>query len=141
MKVEVWNWTKLKNLKMKKIARDNRQITFFYNPESSIGKKALAFLQESEVPTLTVDLLKNPPTPSQWIEIANDLGMDISELILKDHPVFKKQYSSSNLDTNGWLKVMQQHPEVIDQPIAIRGDKVLLVKIPTDILQLLKATI
>jgi arsenate reductase len=126
---------------MKKIARDNRQITFFYNPESSIGKKTLDYLQESVVPTLTVDLLKNSPTPSQWIEIANDLGMEVSELILKDHPVFKKQYSTSDLDTDGWLKVMHHHPEVIDQPIAIRGDKVLLVKIPTDILQLLKTTI
>lgn len=122
---------------MKHIARDEHQITFFYNPDSSIGKKTLAYVKESDVPVRAVNILKETPTASQWLEISNDLEIDVSELILKHHPVFKKQYQSVGLDTNGWLKVMRKHPEVIDQPIAIRGKKVLLVKVPTDILQLI----
>lgn len=126
---------------MAEIARNKRQITFYYNPDSIVAKKTLAYLQESEVPVLTVNLLENPPTGSQWVEIARDLGVEISELILKDHPVFSSQYLNPDLSTEDWLKIMQQHPEVVDQPIAIRGEKVLLVRTPTEVLQLLKAKI
>ena len=124
---------------MKAIARDPRQINFYYNPDSSVGKKAYAYLQESNIPIFPVNILKENPTESQWLEIANDLGIDVSELILKDHPVFKSQYETTNLDTEGWLRIMRKHPEVIDQPIAIRGKKALLIKTPTEVLQLLNA--
>ena len=122
---------------MTKIARDERQITFYYNPDSSVGKQTLAYLEEAKIPVLRKNILKNHPTGSQWLEIADDLGIDVSDLVLKDHPVFTKQYQEADLDTNGWLKVMKNHPEVIDQPIAIRGEKVLLVRAPTEILRLI----
>ena len=121
------------------IARDDRQITFYYNPESSVGRKSLAYIQESKVPVLTVNLLENNPTGSQWLEIASGLGIDIGDLILKDHPVFTQHYGEADLDAEGWLKVIQNHPEVVDQPIVIRGEKVVLVKVPTEILQVLDA--
>ena len=123
---------------MGEIARDQRQITLYYNPDSSVGRKTLAYLQESKIQTLTVNLLKTPPTGAQWLEIANSLGVDISDLVLKDHPVFTKQYTTTDLNTDDWLKIIHQHPEVVDQPIAIRGNKVLLVRTPTEILQLIK---
>jgi arsenate reductase (glutaredoxin) len=122
---------------MKEIARNKHQITAYYNPDSSVAKKTLAYLQESKIPVLTIDILKNPPTGSQWMEIANDLGVPVSDLILKDHPVYQKQYAQSELSDHDWLKIMQFHPEVIDQPIVIRGERVLLVKTPTDVLQLI----
>jgi arsenate reductase-like glutaredoxin family protein len=70
------------------------------------------------------------------MEIANDLGVLVSDLILKDHPAYQKQYAQSDLRDHNWLKIMQFHPEVIDQPIVIGGE-VLLVKTPTDVLQLI----
>ncbi len=124
---------------MKDLAKDEHQIMFYYNPDSSIAKQTLVYLQESRVPVLKVNVLKNPPTGRQWLEIAEELGMDISDLILKDHPVYIKQYHNADFDTNGWLKVIHFHPEVVDQPIAMRGDKTILVKTPTEILQLLNA--
>jgi len=123
---------------MVEIARDDQQITVYYNPDSSIGKKTLAYLQSSKVPVLTINLLEDAPTGSQWLEIVHAMDMELFELVLRDHPVFSNQYLQVDLETEDWLKIMQQHPEVIDQPIAIRGDKVLLIRTPTDILQLLE---
>ena len=102
-----------------------------------MGKQAFAYVQEAKIPVLTVNLLENPPTGTQWLEIASGLGIDVADLILKDHPVFTQQFGRADFDTAGWLKVMKNHPEVIDQPIAIRGDKVYLIKTPTEILQVL----
>jgi arsenate reductase len=124
---------------MGEIARNQRQITFYYNPDSSVAKKALGYLQEAEVPVLTINLLDKPLTGSQWLEIADGLGMEISELVLKDHPVFTKQYLDADLSVEDWLKIIRKHPEIVDQPIAVRGEKILLVRTPTEILQLLKA--
>ncbi len=124
---------------MTEIARNERQITFFYNPDSSVAIKTLAYIQQSEIPVLIVDLIKNPPSSAQWLEIAEELGVSIEKFVQKDHPVFTKQYPNINLDMKDWLKLMNKHPEVIDQPIAIRGDKVVLVNTPTDILHLLNA--
>lgn len=122
---------------MTEIAHSERQITVYYNPESSIGMKALAYLQESKFPVLLIDIIKNPPTSAQWIEIAEGLGVDVSELVQKDHPAFTCQYPPSELNAEDWLKIMHKHPEVIDQPIILRGRRALLIRTPTDVLKIL----
>jgi len=68
---------------MGSIAKDSRQITFFYNSESSLGKQVNAYVNSAEKDVLGVDIIKTKVTAKQWSEIAEGLEKNISDLV--DH--------------------------------------------------------
>ena len=101
----------------------------------------LVYAKALGVPVLTIDISKTPITGSQIFEIANRLGMEIKDLIYRDNDVFNSKsepinLEALNLSSEDWIKMIQKNPEILKQPIAIRGDKTILVVTPTDILQL-----
>jgi arsenate reductase-like glutaredoxin family protein len=109
---------------MGSIAKDSRQITFFYNSESSLGKQINAYVNSAEKEVLGVDVSKTKVTAKQWAEIAGGLEKKISELIDQDHPDFKSEYGedSVDLDEKTWLQLLEKNPKVLKNPIAINGN-------------------
>ena len=88
------------------------------------------------LPLRDVDILKTPFTGTQLAEIADSLQMPIYELVNQEHPSFKKHFRHPNLSADDWIKILRKNPELIKEPIAIRGAKTILVKIPSDIIKL-----
>jgi arsenate reductase len=126
---------------MAQIETSNRQITLYCIENSNRAKQTLVYAKALGVPVLTIDISKTPITGSQIFEIANRLGMEIKDLIYRDNDVFNSKsepinLEALNLSSEDWIKMIQKNPEILKQPIAIRGDKTILVVTPTDILQL-----
>ncbi|MGB4839318.1 MAG: hypothetical protein WBP08_10020 [Saprospiraceae bacterium] len=126
---------------MAQIETSNRQITLYCIENSNRAKQTLVYAKALGVPVLTIDISKTPITGSQIFEIANRLGMEIKDLIYRDNDVFNSKsepinLEALNLSSVDWIKMIQKNPEILKQPIAIRGDKTILVVTPTDILQL-----
>lgn len=120
---------------MKQIARSSKQITIYYDPESSRCGKVLAIIRTQGLPIQDVDLIKNPPTEEQLLEIADMLGMPISEMINRDHPVYMKQFADLDLSDHDWVKMIRKHPEILKSPIIIHGDKAFLISSPNEALR------
>jgi arsenate reductase len=121
---------------MGEIATSNREVILFYNPNSIIGKKALAYARAEGLAIRDVDILRTPFTGTQLEEIADRLQLTIGELANKDHPDFKKHFGQPNLSDRDWIKILRKNPELIKEPIAIRGDITILVKTPSDLVKL-----
>jgi arsenate reductase len=67
--------------------------------------------------------------------------MELKDLINLDNDLLDSKFELINLDSQNlspddWIKMIQKNPEILKQPIAIRGDKTVLVVTPTDVLQL-----
>ena len=127
-----------KHSTMSELTKIPNQLNVYFLPDSETSKQTLAILEESKVPVHTVNLLREPLTPTQLEELLDGLGMHPEALVCKESQEYKELFPEVDLDTGDWLTLISKHPEIIRQPIAQRGRKVMLVKVPTDILQLLE---
>ena len=120
---------------MTQIASSNRHITLYCIENSIKGKQTLAYAKAEGVSVLSIDIIKTPLTGSQIAEIANNLDLEIKDLIDLNNDLFKLEFEHLNLSSEDWIKMIRRNPEILKQPIAIWGDRTILVETPTDIVQ------
>ncbi|TAK37297.1 MAG: hypothetical protein EPO28_12240 [Saprospiraceae bacterium] len=121
---------------MPEIATSERQITLFYSSESVRAKKVLALARTKELPIREIDILATPLTGTQILELAGNLNVKVEDLVNQEHPYFKEHFGHHDFCATNWLKMIEHNPQILKQPIAMRGDKTILIETPTDILQL-----
>lgn len=121
---------------MGEIATSARQITLFYNSDSSRAKQTLAYAKAEGLPILEVDILKTKLTGTQILELAEKLDMKVRDLVNQKHPSYKEKFKSHDLSEEDWIKMIKKNPEIMKQPIAIRGEITILVNTPTDIIKI-----
>jgi len=122
------------NIKMGEIATSERQITIYYNPESLIAEKTLAFAKAQGLATLEIDVLKTPLTGTQLAELSGRLNVEIKDLVNQEHEFFENISEIAEFSSDDWIKMIRSNPEIL-KLIALQGDKTVLVHTPTDILK------
>ncbi|MBR9846912.1 MAG: hypothetical protein GYB35_12775 [Algicola sp.] len=116
------------------ISTDKNMIKLYYSSKSSIGEQTYSYLNASFKDILAIDITKTNVTGSQWKDIAEHLDVNIGDLVDTDHPDFTKTYGdTTNLDENGWIKILDNNPEVLVYPVVIIEDKYTQIKNPSDI--------
>ncbi|MCM4168110.1 putative protein YfgD [Arenibacter antarcticus] len=118
------------------ISRSDRQITLYYNSRSQRGKQTLVYAKTHGLPIEEIDILKTPLTGTQITELADGLGIDIKELVNQKHYKYRRKFTVQCFSSEDWITVIQNHPEIMKQPIALRGDRTIFVETPTDIIRL-----
>jgi len=121
---------------MGKIATSNRQITLYYNSRSSRAKQTLAYAKAEGLPILKIDILKTKLTGSHIVDLADRLKIEIKDLVNQQHPAYTRKFESLNLSEIDWIKMIQNNPIIMKQPIALRGNTTILVETPTDIIKI-----
>ena len=121
---------------MGEIATSDRQITLFYNSKSSRAKQTLAYAKAEGLPIQEIDILQTPITGTQIIELVDRLGIKVADLVNQNHPTYSSKFSKADLSSEDWIKMIQNNPEIMKQPIAIRGDITILVETPSDIIKI-----
>jgi arsenate reductase len=121
---------------MSDIATSKRQITLFYSSKSDRAKKTLAFAIAEGLHILEIDILKTKLTGTQLAELAEKLHIEVADLVNQEHPSYTSKFESHNFSTDDWIKMIQHNPEIMKQPIALRGDITILVETPTDIIKI-----
>lgn len=121
---------------MGEIATSTRQITLFYSSKSVRAKQTLAFAKSEGVPIQEIDILKTPLTGTQIAELADRLHLEIEDLVNQEHPAYTSHFEHHNFSSEDWIKMIRHNPEIMKQPIALRGDKTVLVETPTDIIKI-----
>ena len=120
------------------LSTNKRMIKLYYSSESSTGKQTLGYIDDSEKDQLAIDIQKTNVTGTQWKEIAEKLGKSIGDLVDKEHPSFTDLYSEqTQLTETDWIKVLNNHPEVLSDPILIVGTKFYQIENPSDVEKLL----
>lgn len=118
------------------ISTSERQITVFYNPISDTAKQTLAYARTHGLAIEEIDVSKTPMTGTQIAELANRLDIEIKELINMNHHKYRRKFTFQHFSCEDWITMIQNHPEIMKQPIALRGNKTILVETPTDILKI-----
>ena len=121
---------------MGEIATSERQITLFYHSRSNRAKQTLAYARAEGLPILQIDILKTPLTGTQIAELVDRLGMEIKDLVNQEHPAYTKHFEHHDFSEEDWIKMIKKNPQIMKQPIALRGKLTILVETPTDIIKI-----
>jgi arsenate reductase len=121
---------------MGEIATSDRQITLFYSSKSVRAKQTLAYAKAEGLPIQEIDILKTRLTGTQIVELADRLQMKVADLVNQEHPSYTSQFEHHDFSTDDWIKMIRHHPEIMKQPIALRGAATILVETPTDIIKI-----
>lgn len=121
---------------MGEIATSDRQITLYYHSKSNRAKQTLAYAKAEGLPIYEVDILKTPLTGTHIAELADRLGIEIKQLVNQEHPAYRSKFEYHEFSSEDWIKMIRHNPEIMKQPIALRGKLTILVETPTDIIKI-----
>lgn len=121
---------------MGEIATSDRQITIYYTTNSVRAKQALAYAQSEGLTIQPIDILKTRLTGTQIAELANRLGIEVKDLVNQEHPAYAKKFEPVELSSQDWITMIQHNPEIMKQPIALRGNHTILVETPSDMIKI-----
>lgn len=96
----------------------------------------MAYAKAEGLPILEVDMLKAPLTGTQIAELADRLGLAIKDLVNQEHPAYKHEFEHHDLSSEDWTKMIRHNPDIMKEPIALPGNRTILVETPTDIIKI-----
>jgi len=115
-------------------ARDERQLSYIYSSESDLGRKVLGYVEGIDKEIRTVDISRDKLGDTVWTEISDLLGMNFGQFLATEHPEAPENVQNADFDTNGWLKILDKNPMLLQNPIAINGIRAKVVRSRADIL-------
>jgi arsenate reductase-like glutaredoxin family protein len=127
----------MKEKDMISLATSPRQIVLFYNSKEKKHRECRAYAESAEEDLLVIDISETKVTGTQWAEVADVLDIKVEDLIDFEHPDFTAAYEGdARPDADGVIKMIQNNPNTLIHPIAIKGKKGVMAKFYDDILKL-----
>ncbi|WP_338358623.1 ArsC/Spx/MgsR family protein [Yeosuana marina] len=114
------------------LAHDKRQLTYIYSSSSHLGKQVLGYIQGIDKNIEVIDIEKEKISHSIWVEIAKELKVPFKK-IFETKSISNK--NEDNFTTDDWLKMIEKNPALLQKPIAINGDRIMLVSHRSEILK------
>ena len=107
----------------------------YHNTRCSKSRATLAILEQNNVEFEIVNYLEKPPSESELRSVLQDLGICARDLIRKGESVYKDlQLSNKSLTEDELIKVMLNHPILIERPI-VRTNKGVVIGRPPENVQ------
>jgi len=113
--------------------------TIWHNPKCSKSREGLAILQESKSDFEIVKYLDSPITAGQIQELLKLLGISARELMRTKEEIYKELNLKNETDENRLIEAMVQHPRLIERPIIIRGNRAIIGRPSSLIVEFLKS--
>ena len=113
-------------------------LRIYHNARCSKSRSACALVAERGVAAEIVDYLETPPTRAELISLLKKLGITAEALIRKGEPVFRSDYAGRPLSEADCLDALVAHPELMERPILVRGDRAVIGRPPERALELLE---
>jgi arsenate reductase len=116
----------------------SEKIMIFHNPRCSKSRESLNLLVDAKCEIEIIEYLKDAPTAKELQLIIEKLGIKAENLIRKNEEEFKIHFQGKSLSDIDCINAMVRYPKLIERPIVIKGNKAVIGRPPSLILDLLK---
>jgi arsenate reductase len=119
-------------------SRRMERVTIYHNPACGKSRGALDILRQRAVPCDVVEYLQQPPDRAGLERIVRLLPDPPSALVRKD-----KRFAGLGLDAAAYttaeavIDLLLAHPELMERPVVIRGNRALIARPSEKVLDLL----
>lgn len=108
----------------------------YHNPRCSKSRQTLEIIQKKGLEIEIIDYLVKPPTTKELEEIITLLKINPEDLVRKSEDIYKEKFKGKKITQQEWVKIMVEHPKLIERPIVISGDKAIIGRPPEKVIEL-----
>lgn len=112
-------------------------IKIYHNPRCRKSRETLEIIRQEGYEPEIIEYLQYPPTETELKDMLVKMGKGPEEIIRKGEDVFKTNYKGKQLTDAEWIKVMVENPKLIERPIVVKGENVVLGRPPENVKELL----
>ena len=114
------------------------EIIIYHNPRCSKSRQTLALIHEQGVQPVVIEYLDNPPTHLQLDSILRGLKMEPRELMRRGEAEYKELgLADESLSRSALIEAMITSPKLIQRPIVVAGDEIVIGRPPEAVLAVL----
>lgn len=118
---------------MHKTITSNSEIQLYIKPDCSKSKKAIAYAKSIAKQVNAIDINRTKGTGTIWRSILTKLNKNPKDLLDKSQPYYQKNIRGRDFEERDWTYLLMNNPRLVRSPIAVRGNKAILLDNPTDI--------
>ena len=114
-----------------------KKISIWHNNRCSKSREALSILEDIKCDKEVFEYLKTPPTKEIIKELLAKLNLNPRELMRTKEDIYKELNLKDEKDDEKLIQAMVENPKLIERPIIIKGDKAIIGRPVTNVLNLL----
>lgn len=111
-------------------------LTIYHNPRCSKSRETLALLESKGLSPRVVEYLKAPPSQTELKRILKALGRPAKDIVRKKEAAEAK-IDVEALTDDDLIAAMASHPEIIERPIVVNGERAAMGRPPERVLDVL----
>lgn len=113
-------------------------VTIYHNTRCSKSRATLQILEEKNIEPVVVEYLKTPPDAKTLDDLLAKLGMDPRDLMRKQEDEYKENHlDDESLSREDLIAAMIKFPKLIERPIVVANNKVVIGRPPEKVLDIL----
>lgn len=113
-------------------------ITIYHNPRCSKSRQTLELLNERGIQANIVEYLSSPPSHQQLDSLLRGLEMEPRDFIRKGEAEYAElKLDDEALSRDQLIDAMIKHPKLIQRPVVIVGDQIMIARPPEAVLTIL----
>ena len=111
---------------------------YYHNPRCSKSRQGLALLEENKITPTVKEYLKEGLEEKELDALFKRLGKEPLEVMRTKEDVFKElNLKGKDLSRKEWLKIIAEHPVLLERPILDTGKKAAIGRPQEDLLSIL----
>ena len=105
------------------------EFTIYHNPKCSKSREALGILQDKAVDLEIIEYLQSPPSRATLGEFLEKITDAPDALLRKDKRFTELGLNAEDYQTaDSVIAVLQEHPELMQRPVIIRGARAIIAR-------------
>lgn len=121
---------------MKEMHTDPEQITIYYNPGNTTHEKTVAHAKGTGKEVLATPFEQMPTAYNIWTQIWDGLGEGKRDIFDPADDKYDKLVAGRSFNFEDWHSIVAHNTDMIRNPIAMSGTKVISVERPGEIYRL-----
>jgi arsenate reductase len=113
-------------------------LKIYHNTRCSKSREACSIVAKNGITAEVIEYLKTPPSQSEIKHLLQLLGMKAEDIVRKGETLYKEKYKDKKFKEAEWIKILAEHPILIERPIIVKGNKAIIARPPEKVLELLK---
>ena len=112
-------------------------IEIYHNPRCGKSREGLQLLEKSGKDFKIIKYLEETPNKQSLEKIIKLLKIEPIELIRTNEKIWKENFKGSNFSDDKLIEIMVNNPILIERPIVVSGNKAVIGRPPTKILDII----
>jgi len=114
------------------------EITIYHNPKCSKSRQTLELLNERDLNPTVIEYLSNPPSHQQLDSLLRGLEMEPRDFMRRGETEYAEQnLDDESLSRDQLIAAMINTPKLIQRPVVIAGDQIVIGRPPEAVLTIL----